>query len=84
MQGLYNRQNEKRFYINCQKDKGYFELINGEPLYLFDKKRIPAAFETIMFTNENADEAKEVILSYLENRPPEGDFTRGLYYRGVI
>lgn len=82
--GFITDRMKKRFFINCQKDKGYFELINGEPLYLFDKKRIPVAFETIMFTNENADEAKEVILSYLENRPPEGDFTRGLYYRGVI
>ena len=80
---LRDRKN-KRFYISCHKDKGYFELLNGEPLYLFDKKRIPSDFETIMLTKENADEAKEVFLSYLENRCPSGEFTRGLYYRGVF
>lgn len=82
--GFITDRMRKRFFVSCHKDKGYFELLNGEPLYLFDKKRIPVSFETIMFTTESADEAEEIFLSYNKNLPPKGEFTRGLYYRGVI
>lgn len=80
---VYDRMG-KAFYINCHKEKCYFELLNSETLYLLDKDIKNADFEVIMFTNEDADSAKKIIDSYFSNAKPVGDFTRGLYYRGII
>ena len=80
---VYDRMG-KAFYINCHKEKCYFELLNSETLYLLDKDIKNADFEVIMFTNEDEDSAKEIIDSYFSNAKPVGDFTRGLYYRGII
>ncbi len=80
---IYDRMG-KAFYINCHKEKGYFELLNSETLYLLDKEIKNADFEVIMFTNEDADIAKKIVDSYFSNAKPVGDFTRGLYYRGII
>lgn len=79
---LYDRMG-KTFFISCHKENGYFELLNSEVLYLLDKDIENADFKVIMLEDEDADSAKEIVDSYFSNDKPSGDFTRGLYYRGI-
>lgn len=80
---IYDRMG-KAFLINCHKEKGYFELLNSEVHYLLDKDIKDTDFKVIMLECEDADGAKEIVSSYFSNDRPCGDFTRGLYYRGIL
>lgn len=79
---IYDRVG-KAFRVSCHKGKGYFELLNSEVLYLLDKDIKNADFKTIMLTSEDADSAKKIIDAYFSGSKPIGEFTRGLYYRGI-
>lgn len=74
----------KKFFINCKKKSGYYELLNGDPLYLADKEELKTDIDYIMFTKETAEQAANVLLAYKKKTPPTGDFTRGLYYRKLF
>ena len=73
------------FTLMCE-NKQYTELLNSEPLMLCDKlgdfKSID--FISLMFTTESADETKAILHLYEKGGKPNGKFTRGLYYRGVL
>lgn len=62
------------------------EVENSRPLYLADRpdwRRLGLAFARLRFTTESPEECVRIYRAYLENAPASGEFTRGLYRRGV-
>lgn len=73
-----------KFPVLCKKKQGYYELLNSKTLVLSDKlDDFNLDFGILYFTVETAEEAKKVFDNYLSGAKPQGDFTRGLYYRGI-
>ncbi len=72
-----------KFPVTCQN--GASEVLNSRPIVLSDKKSdlLRFDFELMYFTVETAEKVSEVLLSYENEKEPKGEFTRGLYYRGV-
>ncbi|MBQ2705068.1 MAG: U32 family peptidase [Clostridia bacterium] len=71
------------FPVMC--GKGYSEILNTKPLMLsFERDRLSDFdFLTIYFTDETQSQCENIIDCYAQRVAPQGDFTRGLYYRGV-
>ena len=62
------------------------EVQNSRPLYLADRpewKRLGLAFARLRFTTESPETCAAVFRAYLAGAAPQGEFTRGLYERGV-
>ncbi len=62
------------------------EVQNSRPLYLADRpevQRLGLAYARLRFTTETPDECVRICRAYREGAAPEGEFTRGLYQRGV-
>ena len=62
------------------------EIQNSKPLYLAvrpEHRRLGLAYARLRFTTETAEECVSVVQNYLDAAPAAGDFTRGLYERGV-
>lgn len=62
------------------------EIQNDRPLWLADLpdwKRVGLCYARLRFTTESPEECLEVFRAYLEGEAPRGEFTRGLYKRGV-
>ncbi len=80
---LCDRKGE-RMPIICRD--GYSEIYNSKRLLLTpDKDKIDGFdFLELYFTDETANESRKVISHFLGGKRLEGDFTRGLYYRGVM
>jgi putative protease len=72
----------KSFALSC-RSREYTLLHNPLPLYMADKPEDLAQFDfvTLYFTAENAEACAKIVRAYLAHTPPEGEFTRGLYYR---
>jgi len=71
------------FPVVCES--GCAEVLNSRPLYMADRlgEMKNMDFLTLYFTTETKEECAEVIKAYKDSKAPQGDFTRGLYYRGV-
>ena len=62
------------------------EVQNSRPLWLADRpdwKRLGLAYARLRFTTESPAQCAEVFRSYLSGASAKGEFTRGLYERGV-
>ena len=62
------------------------EVENSRPLWLADLpdyRHLGLGYARLRFTTESAEECVRVFRDYLEGAPARGDFTRGLYKRGV-
>ena len=62
------------------------EVQNSRPLYLADRpdwRRLGLRYARLRFTTEAPEECVRVCRDYLEHAAPAGEFTRGLYQRGV-
>ena len=62
------------------------EIQNGKVLWLADRneyRRLGLAYARLRFTTETAEECAEVMRAYLNESAAPGEFTRGLYERGV-
>ena len=62
------------------------EVENSKPLWLADRadyKRLGLAYARLRFTTETPEECVQVYRGYLEGTSASGEFTRGLYERGV-
>lgn len=62
------------------------EVENSRPLYLADRpewRRLGLAYARLRFTTETPEECARVCRNYREHAAPAGEFTRGLYQRGV-
>ncbi|MDD3202644.1 MAG: DUF3656 domain-containing protein [Pygmaiobacter massiliensis] len=63
---------------------GAREIYNPVPLWLGDRmQEVGTDFATLYFTRESAQEVQQVLKAFMQNEPCEGNFTRGLYYKGV-
>lgn len=72
------------FPVRCSF--GYSEILNSRPIYMADRlKEIPSAdFLFFNFTVETKSQAAEILNAYKNEESPQGEFTRGLLYRGTI
>ena len=73
------------FPVQC--NNGASELLNSKPIYLADKQQVfqNADFTLLYFTTESADTVSRIVQAYSAGTPPtDKDFTRGLYFRGVL
>lgn len=72
-----------KFPVVCSN--GCSELLNSRPIYLADRLREieNVDFITLYFTKEDKAEVTKTVGAYLGGEKPVGEFTRGLYYRGV-
>ncbi len=68
---------------NCQNI-----LLNSTPLYLADRNRewqeAGLAFGRLLFTTETPREIAAILDAYTHGAPHPDEYTRGLYYRGVL
>ncbi len=84
--GLLTDRTGRQFPVACDYDCQNV-LFNNAPLYLADRNRewqeTGVAFGRMLFTTESPQEIKAVLDAYQKNARPAGDYTRGLYYRGV-
>ncbi len=72
-----------RFPVRCRF--GCAEILNAYPIWLADRQHELRGvdFLTLYFTDESQRAVDAVLDAYRNQRPAKGDFTRGLYYRGV-
>ena len=61
------------------------ELLNSVPVYMADRmKEVKTDFAHFYFTSESKKQVEEIISLYENGSKPPFDYTRGLYYRGVL
>ncbi len=76
------------FPVQCTRFEGrtvYSEVLNSVPLVLSDWLHdVHADFGVLRFTVENAVETGEILQSFINREKPHGDYTRGLFTRGVL
>ena len=72
-----------KFPVRCFM--GYSEILNSRPIYMGDRMgEIPECdIMFFNFTTETKQEVADVISAYNYEESPQGEFTRGLLYRGV-
>lgn len=72
-----------KFPVRCFM--GYSEILNSRPIYMGDRMgEIPECdIMFFNFTTESKEEVADVISAYNYEKSPQGEFTRGLLYRGV-
>lgn len=82
---IYDRLDEKLDLL-CHKRDGYVEILNSKVLYMFDRLREfkNIDFFSINFTKESDEEIQSVINAYFKREKLSGEYTRGLYQRGVL
>ncbi|MFA9380111.1 MAG: hypothetical protein ACERKO_03520, partial [Acetanaerobacterium sp.] len=82
--GYMSDRLNNRFWVACEGAGS--EVFNCHTLYLAD--RLPELrefdFITLLFTDETARTAQSVIRAYQMGGTPPKEFTRGLYYRGIL
>jgi putative protease len=71
------------FPLTCTN--GCTEVLNSRPIYMADRLNeiINMDFITLYFTTEDKTECDRIISCYKNKAAPQGDFTRGNYFRGV-
>lgn len=72
-----------RFPVIC--NMGASEILNSRPIYMGDRLREirNMDFITLYFTRERGEAVEAVLDAYRKGKSVKGEFTRGLYYRGV-
>ena len=73
-----------KFPVVCKNGASF--ILNSRPLWMADKKNElrNIDFGLLYFTNEEKAECEAVIEAYNNNEKPEGEFTRGLYFKNVL
>lgn len=73
-----------KFPVLCHKNLGYYELLNSQTMKLSHRlDDFGLDFVTLYFTTESPEDTARVLLSYINEESPKGDYTKGLYYRGI-
>lgn len=82
-QGLTDRLGNT-FPVVCHQRK-YSEVLNCKTLHLADRQKDFAAFSflELYFTTESAAACEQVIETFFRQEKGHGDYTKGLYYRGI-
>ena len=75
---------DKKFPILCSW--GCSEILNSQPIYMGDRldEIRNCDFITFLFTKEKKELCEAILDAYRKGKGVKGDFTRGLYYRGVL
>ncbi len=73
-----------RFPVRCKNGCSF--VLNSRPLWLADKLNDirNVDYGLLWFTDESKEECTRVISDYRRSGAPQGEFTRGLYYKGVL
>ena len=81
--GVLTDRRGTRFPIECSS--GTSEILNSVPIYMADRlsECRGVDFLLLSFTDESREKAEEIINAYRSSGKPKGEFTRGLFYRGV-
>ena len=70
------------FPVRCRM--GFSEILNSRPIWLADKLgEMNFDFIMLYFSRETKESAQNIIHAYISGGAPNGEYTRGLYYRGV-
>lgn len=71
------------FPIRCTD--GCSELLNSRPVYLADRLAEIRNIDYLLlyFTQESPEACAHILAQYQQHAAPSGEYTRGLYYRGV-
>ncbi len=72
------------FPVICKNGASF--IINSRPVWMADKKNEIRGIDygLLYFTDEDKYECEAVIRAYNNNEKPDGEFTRGLYYKNVL
>ena len=72
-----------KFPVMCTN--GFSEILNSRPIYLADRlnEAENIDFLTLYFTRETKEDVSGIIEKYAHGEKADGEYTRGLYYRGV-
>lgn len=72
-----------KFPVRCHM--GYSEILNSRPIYMADRLHEIPNCDILFFnfTTETKQEITDVMNAYYNEEKPQGEFTRGLLYRGV-
>ena len=82
-EGELTDRKAKKFPVRC--GGGVRTIYNPVPLYMGDKPgALPVDYGVAYFTLESREEAAAVLGRIARGEPFEGDFTRGLYYKGTL
>ncbi|MEG1125928.1 MAG: DUF3656 domain-containing protein [Oscillospiraceae bacterium] len=74
----------KRMRLPLRCKGGVRTIYNPVPIYMGDKQsELPTDFGILYFTIENKKDVALVIRQFLEGEAFDGDFTRGLYFKGT-
>ena len=73
-----------RFPVICKNGASF--ILNSRPVWMADKKHelCSADFGLLYFTNESKTECENIISAYIDSKKPDGEFTRGLYFKNVL
>lgn len=73
-----------RFPVRCKNGCSF--VLNSRPLWLADKLNDirNVDYGLLWFTDESKEECTRVISDYRRGGASQGEFTRGLYYKGVL
>ncbi len=71
------------FPVVCEN--GCSEVLNSRPVWLADKLDSVKGIDAFLlyFTNETAQDVADTVTAYRNKEKPSGEFTRGLYTKGV-
>lgn len=72
------------FPVRCKNGCSY--ILNSRPLWLADKQSDVrnCDFVLLYFTTETKSETAEIIKDFTSGKSARSEFTRGLYYKGVL
>ena len=80
--GVLTDRKAAKFPVRC--GLGVRTIYNPVPIYMGDKQeQIPADVLTAYFTVETREQAAAILAQISAGKPFDGDFTRGLYYKGT-
>ena len=80
--GVLTDRKAKKFPVRC--GLGVRTIYNQVPIYMGDKPGALAVdYGVAYFTLESREEAAQILDSIRTHAPFEGDFTRGLYFKGT-
>ena len=81
-EGVLTDRKAKKFPVRCKG--GVRTIYNPVPLYMGDKPGVlPVDYGVAYFTTESREEAGQILDQIVRAEPFEGDFTRGLYFKGT-
>ena len=80
--GVLTDRKAKKFPVRC--GLGVRTIYNPVPIYMGDKPgALTVDYGVAYFTLENREEAAQILDMIRTHAPFEGDFTRGLYFKGT-